>query len=709
MIPPTTSSLPRAAARAQLSEALFSGASSLAESARATAVWVSRHGSSPQVLVALVDGLEVRGLAGAGLPAEQVQGFRLRRDRDPLAAVLSGQSPRWYGQGALGEASPAGRLFGAEPLLALPLRREEEEQPLGLLLATSGDPSPSRNLVYAAQLLSARLLAGRYPAVRREATGPAGQTLLRSVIGAVPDPIALTDAEGRLRLANVRAERLLVAPPDADEGIRRAVALNNMLFTACLLPREDAPRQPAGRRELALVDPADGQELLFELISAPLTEPRDGASVVSVLHDVSDLHQAMAEVQRNCRKLRQAEAVVRAERDRLDLIISAVADPVLVTEPAGEIVLMNPPAVRLFTERAEGDPGSERWVRSNDAVLSSFLANLSTRRTLRWRGELSLVDPQDGTPLPVEALAGKVVSAEGEDIAVVTILHDRREAQEKAELYEQVKRHSQELERRVQEATAELVEQNELLRRQAIALEQASATKSQFLANISHELRTPLQAIIGYTQLLLQQQRVAKQTLAEGALTKLERVDSNARHLLGVINDLLDITRIEAGSMPLHLETFSMASLIDEVFEEVEPLIARSRLRVSRRVDPDLGEVRSDRKKLKQVVLNLLSNALKFTPEGLVMVQARLDGGGHEALIEVADTGIGIGAEDQVRIFEEFQQADSSLTRHYGGTGLGLPICKRLVEMLGGTIALVSTPGSGSTFSVRLPRHGGDA
>src|SRR4029079_3696769 len=235
---------------------------------------------------------------------------------------------------------------------------------------------------------------------------------------------------------------------------------------------------------------------------------------------------------------------------------------------------------------------------------------------------------------------------------------------EKAQLYEQVKRHSEELKEKVAEATAELAEQNELLRRQARELEQASAMKSQFLANVSHELRTPLNAIIGYTHLMLEG---VSGELNRSQSDKLHRVDSNAKHLLSVINDLLDITRIESGKMPVQLEIVRLHELIDEVMTEVEPLIARTRLKVSRELLPDIPDLKSDRKKVKEIMLNLLSNALKFPPEGSVAI--RVECHGEHVSVSVADTGIGISAENQKTIFEAFGQADSSYSRRAGGAG----------------------------------------
>jgi signal transduction histidine kinase len=318
----------------------------------------------------------------------------------------------------------------------------------------------------------------------------------------------------------------------------------------------------------------------------------------------------------------------------------------------------------------------------------------------RYRGEIQLTDPATGRHSPVEGLAGQILSEQGELVWVVTILHDLTEAVEKARLYEQLKEGAVELERKVQEATTELADQNELLRRQHIALEQASALKSQFLANMSHEFRTPLNAILGYTHMLLNGVTGA---VAESQRKSLTRIDSNSRHLLALINDILDITRIEAGRMPLNLTSFQIPELIHEVMSELEPIIKRSNLVVRAKMRRTLPALKSDRQKVKQIVLNLLSNALKFTPSGSVTIGAGYDPESRMVEIAVIDTGVGIAIEDQAKVFEDFRQLDSSPARGYGGTGLGLSICRRLSHMLGGTIELHSAPGSGSSFTLRLP------
>jgi signal transduction histidine kinase len=284
--------------------------------------------------------------------------------------------------------------------------------------------------------------------------------------------------------------------------------------------------------------------------------------------------------------------------------------------------------------------------------------------------------------------------------AVVTILHDRREAIEKGRLYEQLKHASDELERRIQAATADIAQQNELLRRQAIELEQASQLKSQFLANMSHEFRTPLNAMLGYTSMLLQ--GVAG-PLDPPAMRQLGRIESNGRHLLAIINEILDISRIEAGRMPLQITTFRIPQLIAEVKSELEPIILRTKLAIGVDVPKEMPAIRSDRQKVKQILLNLLSNALKFTHAGSVTISVARDPAGRTVSLAVADTGIGIAALDQARIFEDFRQLDNSPTRAYGGTGLGLSICQRLAQMLDGRITLESQLGKGSMFTLILP------
>jgi signal transduction histidine kinase len=526
--------------------------------------------------------------------------------------------------------------------------------------------------------------------------------LLYSIINAVTDPILLTDTEGRLLIANSRALTLFTATEEESEGRRSAVRMNNMLLSSALSSKA-IEETGAARRELLLVNPIDGSDLVFELLSTVTEDPRHGSGVVSILRNVTDLRRASEEIEENYRKMRMAEAQARAESDRLNLIIDSVADPIVVTDASGATSLMNEPAERLFTLTRHATPLEQRWVQANDAHFSSFIAGMLVSADRRRVGEIGLLDARTGEPMPVEAIAGKILSEHGELTAVVTILHDRREAIEKARLYEQLKQASDELERKIQSATADIAQQNELLRRQAIELEQASALKSQFLANMSHEFRTPLNAMLGYTSMLLQ--GVAGPV--DGPIKRqLSRIESNGRHLLTIINEILDISRIEAGRMPLQMSKFKVTDLIAEVRAELEPIILRSKLSITVDVPKDLGPLWSDRQKVKQILLNLLSNALKFTHQGGVTVGARPNSRERLLQLAVTDTGIGIAAPDQDKIFEDFRQLDNTPTRPYGGTGLGLSICRRLAQMLDGKISVESELGKGSTFILTLPTKG---
>jgi GAF domain-containing protein len=229
-------------------------------------------------------------------------------------------------------------------------------------------------------------------------------------------------------------------------------------------------------------------------------------------------------------------------------------------------------------------------------------------------------------------------------------------------------------------------------------LAEASKHKSQFLANMSHELRTPLNAILGYTELILDS---IYGEVPEKARAVLERLEVNGRHLLGLINDVLDLSKIEAGQLTLSLDDYSLSDVVHGVVSAVEPLAAEKRLAFKAEIAPDLPTGRGDGRRLSQVLLNLVGNAIKFTDKGEVAIRAAAANG--EFTVAVCDTGPGIAAADQVKIFEEFQQADSSITRKKGGTGLGLSIAKRIIEMHGGRIWVESHPGKGSTFYFTLP------
>jgi signal transduction histidine kinase/HAMP domain-containing protein len=229
-------------------------------------------------------------------------------------------------------------------------------------------------------------------------------------------------------------------------------------------------------------------------------------------------------------------------------------------------------------------------------------------------------------------------------------------------------------------------------------LEIASKHKSEFLANMSHELRTPLNAILGYTELILD--KIYGDVPGE-IQEVLERVEQNGRHLLSLINDVLDLSKIEAGQLTLSLNDYSMKEVVQTVVTAVESLAAEKNLELKVTVSPEVDNGRGDEQRISQVLMNLVGNAIKFTEEGEVKVEAKTSN--DTFVVSVSDTGPGLSESDQLRIFEEFHQVDATSTRKKGGTGLGLSIAKRIVEMHGGRIWVASTVGKGSTFSFSLP------
>ena len=272
-------------------------------------------------------------------------------------------------------------------------------------------------------------------------------------------------------------------------------------------------------------------------------------------------------------------------------------------------------------------------------------------------------------------------------------------AEEKTrEIYEanvQLQHLNSRLEELVRERTTELA----AARDEAV---RASQAKSDFLASMSHELRTPLNAIIGYSEILIEE---ADELARPELKPDLEKIRGAGKHLLGLINDILDLSKIEAGKMDVFRETFDVPALLGDVRATVEPLMARNGNTFEIRQGQDLGTMRSDQTKMRQILFNLLSNAAKFTKQGRIILSASrlVADQGDRLRFEVSDTGIGMTPEQVTGLFQPFSQADASTTRDYGGTGLGLAITRHFCRLLGGDVVVVSEPGKGSCFTVELP------
>ncbi len=251
------------------------------------------------------------------------------------------------------------------------------------------------------------------------------------------------------------------------------------------------------------------------------------------------------------------------------------------------------------------------------------------------------------------------------------------------------------LEERIKERTYELA----IARDKAL---ESSRTKSSFLANMSHELRTPLNAIIGYSEILVEE---AQELGYQDFIHDLKKIRSSGAHLLHLISEILDLSKIEAGKVEFYIEDIKISSLISDVNATIQPLVNKNGNRYVVELDDEIGQMRADAMKVRQALINLLSNASKFTENGEIKlsIHKRCEDGFNWVYFDVQDTGIGISEDQQKKLFKEFSQADVSTTRKYGGTGLGLTISRRYCRMMGGDISVVSVPNEGSTFTIRLP------
>jgi len=371
-------------------------------------------------------------------------------------------------------------------------------------------------------------------------------------------------------------------------------------------------------------------------------------------------------------------SVLESSEERLRLIINTAMDAVVTMNAEGFITNWNSEAEKTFgwsSSEALGRRLSEiilprRFQEGEEQAFRGFFGT-SQGKMVRQRTEIT-AQHRDGREFPVE-VAISPVKFDGQWIFSI-FLRD----------ITKLKRAQEEL------LSAKL------------AAEDASSAKSIFLANMSHELRTPLNAIIGYSELLQEQtQESGGVEVAED----LQRIQSAGKHLLALINDILDLSKIEAGKMGMHLEEFDVAQIIEEIADTVQPAAVKNASTLEVRVAKDVGRMRADLTKVRQILLNLLSNACKFTDHGVISlnVDRRTIDQRDWVEFEVGDTGIGITAEQKKNLFREFTQADTSISRKYGGTGLGLAISARFIQIMGGTITVESHLGRGSKFTIKLP------
>jgi PAS domain S-box-containing protein len=484
---------------------------------------------------------------------------------------------------------------------------------------------------------------------------------VESIMKSVADPIVLTNMDNEILLQNRRAEELFSDRREASEGKRRALEMNDLLFSAYLSSAAVASKEIVGR-DLILVDPLEGSDIHFEVISTPALNGRgDRIGLVSIFRDVTDLRRANEELANNFILLQQAEAEARRERDRLDLILENVGQPIAVCDSSGKFILFNRRAELLFQEREGMPAGAARAVRNNSVKLTSFISALASGAETGRQAEIELIDPAAGNSLPMEITSAEVLDEKGQVTAVVSVLHDLSEIRE--------------LERRRVEQ--QLFESEKL------------AAVGRLAASIAHEVNNPLEAIKNSLYLLSSAKNVEQNArFLDVARRETERVSHIIRQMLGFAR--------RSGEV----EWVKVNHIIEETLILVEKKMRQARVDVVRRFDDRLPAVRARADQLRQVFLNLLLNAQQAMEKGgRITIATSLY---EQALqptisVQISDTGRGIAEAELLRIFEPFF---STRTK---GTGLGLWVTQDIVRHHGGRIEVTSEEGAGTTFNVILP------
>jgi PAS domain S-box-containing protein len=483
---------------------------------------------------------------------------------------------------------------------------------------------------------------------------------IESIMKSVADPIVLTDLDNQILLQNRRAEELFSGSANAGEGKRRALKMNDLLFSAYL---SSAAVSSSGvvQRDITLVDPLEGSDIHFEVISTPAVNARgEPLGLVSIFRDVTDLREANEELARNFVKLQQAEAESRRERDRLDLIIENVGHPVAVCDVSGNYILLNRRAELLFQENITFSARAAAAVRTNAVKLTSFISGLASFPETGRQAEIELIDPETNRVLPMEITAREVLDPAGQVTAVVSVLHDLTEIRE--------------LERRRVEQ--QLFESEKL------------AAVGRLAASIAHEVNNPLEAIKNALYLMQSDSgREKNARFLEIARKETERVSHIIRQMLGFARQ------------PGEVDWVDVNQVLEETLVLLEKKLKQAKIRVIRAFNPELPKIRARADQLRQVFLNLIINAQQaIQNEG----EIRIATGFYEQalqpsiLIQMSDTGVGISEDDQARIFEPFFSTGKK------GTGLGLWVTQDIVRQHGGRIEVFSQIGKGTVFNIIL-------
>jgi PAS domain S-box-containing protein len=483
---------------------------------------------------------------------------------------------------------------------------------------------------------------------------------IESIMKSVADPIVLTDLDNQILLQNRRAEELFSGSANAGEGKRRALKMNDLLFSA-YLSSATVSSSDLVQRDITLVDPLEGSDIHFEVISTPAVNARgEPLGLVSIFRDVTDLREANEELARNFVKLQQAEQESSRERDRLDLILENVGHPVAVCDVSGNYILLNRRAELLFQDSEIFSARAAAAVRTNAVKLTSFISGLASFAETGRQAEIELIDPETNRSLPMEITAREVLDPAGQVTAVVSVLHDLTEIRE--------------LERRRVEQ--QLFESEKL------------AAVGRLAASIAHEVNNPLEAIKNALYLMQSDSGLEKNArFLEIARKETERVSHIIRQMLGFARQ------------PGEVDWVDVNQLLEETLVLLEKKLKQSKIRLVREFDEHLPKIRARADQLRQVFLNLIINAQQaIHNEGEIRIttvpyEQALQ---PSILIQMSDTGVGISEDDQARIFEPFFSTGKK------GTGLGLWVTQDIVRQHGGRIEVVSEVGKGTVFNLIL-------
>jgi PAS domain S-box-containing protein len=626
----------------------------------------------------------LRGIFGWNVTDDQARRLAVgvAGSADPLVVALRTGTPQRVdiSDGATLDASTGAALvdMGIGDFVAAPLRsttgRSDAPRAVVLLSRQTGvqDVDLERLAPFARQASAALTREQDVQLLRRASESHAVEKeWLWWMVNSVADPVLVTDAQNDILHLNRRAEHLFRSSDEDSAGKRRAVWMNNFLFTAALSAWNLDTASRATNREVTLVDPVEGTELIYEVITMPALNHRVGErGVVSVLKDVTDIRHMTEELARSAERIQTADLQIRAERDRLDLVLRSVPNPIIVVDSENQIITLNAAAQRLFATR--GSNRHDQLALANDARFTSFLSQLRLERSATKRGEVMLSDPDTEEHLEMEVTAADVRGPHGSVVATVTAMQDVGRLRE--------------LERRRLE--------------QVLFDTEKLAATGRLAASIAHEINNPLEAVQNSLYLL---GRAVEEGTPERSF--LDIATRETQRMSRILRQMLGFYRPATAMAPTDVNT-----LVNEAETLVAKRLRENGVRIEKDLLPTLPLIRASADQLKQVLLNLFLNAAEAMPDGGRLMIATQTGGGEldvhstdAVRIDVRDTGTGISDEAIARIFEPFFS-----TKMEKGTGLGLWVSHGIVQAHGGTLKVRSRAGQGTTFTITLPVAGPD-